>query len=80
MKNEIDGECSTFACIHALVGKPEGKSYMEDQAVDERIILKCDLKEWFYLMQTEFCENDTETWVCQQQSPLIYSIIVVPGN
>jgi hypothetical protein len=40
MKNDIGGECSIFACIHALVEKPQGKNNMEDQAVDERIILK----------------------------------------
>jgi hypothetical protein len=32
-----------YACINALVGKPEGKNYMEDQDVHERIILKWNL-------------------------------------
>jgi len=62
MKNETGGECSIYACIHALVGKIEGKNYMEDQDVDERLILKWNLKERIDLMQTEFCENGTEPW------------------
>lgn len=57
MKNEIGGACSTYGCICALVGKPEGKNYMEDQDVVESIILKWSLKEWIDLMQTDFCEK-----------------------
>jgi uncharacterized protein (UPF0128 family) len=29
-----------------LVGKPEGKSHLEDLRIDGRIILKCIYKKW----------------------------------
>lgn len=43
-------------------GNLRGRTTWKTQVVDERLILKWNLKEWIDLMQTEFCENGTEPW------------------
>jgi hypothetical protein len=43
-KNEIGEACSTMREI--LVGKPGGKSQLEDSGVDGRIILRWIFRKW----------------------------------
>jgi hypothetical protein len=49
-KNEMEGACSTYGdrkwVYRDLVGKPEGKSHLEDLGVDEIIILRCIFRKW----------------------------------
>jgi hypothetical protein len=44
----VSGACSTygesFGVFKILVGKPEGRDYLEDSAIDGRIILRWILK------------------------------------
>ena len=49
-KNEMGGACLTYGGeqrgIQVLVGKPEGKSHLEDPGVDGRSILRWILRKW----------------------------------
>jgi hypothetical protein len=46
----LGGTCSTFAerriVYRVLVGKPEGKNYLEDPGVDGMIILRLIFRKW----------------------------------
>jgi len=46
----MGGACSTYeerrGVYRVLVGKPEGKSHLEDPVVDRRIILRWIYKNW----------------------------------
>jgi hypothetical protein len=48
--NEMVGACSTYrerrVAYRVLVGKPERRNRLENQAVDGRIILKMIIRKW----------------------------------
>jgi hypothetical protein len=49
-KTEMGGACSTYTgeerSYRILVGRPEGRSHLEDPGLDERIILKWMFRKW----------------------------------
>jgi len=53
----VGGECSTYVesrgAYRVLVGKLEGNSYLEDQGIDGRIILRWIFRKWDVRAWTE---------------------------
>jgi hypothetical protein len=49
-------------CIQGLVGRPEGKNYLEDLGIDGRIILKWIFKKWNGSMDWIDLTQDRDRW------------------
>ena len=45
-----------------LVGKPEGKSHLEDPGIDRRIILRWIFREWVWGMDYIELAQDSDRW------------------